>query len=195
MTQHINLLTRHKSRKGLSWLALWGAGALLIALAIVAVSAEFQLSKLRESEKRAQQTVTDLKAALERKSKNSDHDQSEAMARQMALLNGQINARREWADLLQKGELGNPAGYSQLLETLAVVHVEGVWLQGVDIAKGGQTLSISGKSLNGEAVMRYIAQVNEALKPMGVQFASVEIMQDAASEGAAKAGILNFRIY
>ena len=196
MTQHINLLSRRKASKDWSWLAIRGLVALLLALTGMALSTEWKLRELREAEAKAQQAVSEIKVALEKKRRDAGLEQSEAMARQMTLLQAQVDAKREWADLLQKGELGNPSGYSQLMETLAAVHVDGVWLQDVDMAKGGQALTIVGKSLSGEAVMRYIGQINDAFKPMGVQFSSVEITQESADAAAlSKAGILKFRIY
>lgn len=196
MTQHINLLSRRKTSKDWSWLAIRGLVALLLALTGMALSTEWKLRELREAEAKAQQALAEIKVTLEKKRRDAGLEQSEAMAQQMTLLQRQVDAKREWADLLQKGELGNPSGYSQLMETLAAVHVEGVWLQDVDMAKGGQALTIVGKSLSGEAVMRYIGQINDAFKPMGVQFSSVEIMQESADAGgSSKAGILKFRIY
>ena len=196
MVQHINLLTRRKSRKGILSLSLIVLGLLALALSAMAAKSEWQIQQLRQQEEKTQQAVADLKAALEKKRQTLGVAETEAMARQLDLLRSQVEARRDWADLLKKGELGNANGYSQWLETLAGVHVDGVWLQGVDIGKGGQTTSLQGKSLNADAVMRYIEQVNEAFKPMNVRFSSMEISQDAAAEQGAARSVptLSFKI-
>jgi len=122
---------------------------------------------------------------------------SEAMARQVALLQGELDARRDWVELLKKGELGNPLGYSQWLETLAAVHVDGVWLQGVSIGKAGQSVSISGKALTADAVLQYIDQLNASFKPMNVRFNSMEITQDAAGDAAPSRQLtsVSFKIF
>ena len=121
-------------------------------------------------------------------------DEFETFSRHKALERAIIKS----ADLLEKGELGYPGGYAQWLETLAAVHVDGVWLQGLDIGKAGQSVSISGKSLNADAVLRYIDQVNEAFKPMNVRFGAMEITQDPAASDPASArqtATLSFKIY
>ncbi len=145
-----------------------------------------------------QQTVADLRAAIDQKRQSLGLNESEAIARQVMQLRSQVETRRDWADLLKKGELGHANGYSQWLETLAGVHVDGVWLQGLEIDKGGQSVAVRGKSLNADAVMRYIEQVNEAFKPMNVRFTSMEITQDAvAAEPGAQRQVqtLTFKIY
>jgi hypothetical protein len=161
------------------------------------MATEWHLKGLQDAEAKTQQSIAGLQIALEKKRREAGLESKEAMARQTQLLRGQIESRRGWSDLLQKGELGSPQGYSQVLETLAELREEGVWLQGVEITKGGQSLVISGKSLTATAVMRYIDQVNEAFKPMGIQFSSMEISREAPSGDAAgspKAGILKFKI-
>ena len=196
MVQHINLLTRRKATKGALSLSLVALGLLTLVLGAMAAQSEWQIYQLRSQEEKTQQAVADLKVALEKKRQTLGLAETEAMARQVDLLRSQVDAKRDWAELLKKGELGSANGYSQWLETLASVHVEGVWLQGVDIGKGGQSMSLQGKSLNADAVMRYIEQVNEAFKPMNVRFSSMEITQDAAAEQGAARSVptLSFKI-
>lgn len=195
MVQHINLLSRRKVRKGLTALTLVALGVWVLVLAVMALTTEWQLQKQRQLEVKTRQSVSELRAALEKRRQETGADHSEALSRQIALLRDQVNAKRDWADLLQKGELGHPTGYSQWFETLAGVHVEGVWLQGMDIGKAGQSVSITGKSLNTDAVMRYIEQVNEAFKPMNVRFTSMEITQDGAATTARQPATLSFKIF
>jgi len=196
MIQHINLLSRRSRKKGLEWLMVLVVALALLAVAGFAGMTELRLQRLGESEAKTQQSIAELKATLEKKRRDAGFNDSQAMAQQSAALRGQIDARRDWSDLMQKGELGTPWGHSQLLEILASLHQDGIWLQGMEVSKGGQSISITGKSLNTEAVMRYIAQVNEAFKPMNIQFSSMEITQESATGDAAqKAGILKFKLY
>ena len=198
MVQHINLLTQRKAHKGFLNLAFIGLGLLVLMLAALAGMTEWRLQQQRQLQAQTRQTAADLRAAIEQKRQALGLNESEAMARQVMQLRSQVEAKREWADLLKKGELGTANGDSQWLETLAGVHVEGVWLQGLDIDKGGQSVSVRGKSLNADAVMRYIEQVNEAFKPMNVRFTSMEITQDAvAAEPGSQRQVqtLTFKIY
>ena len=195
MTQHINLLSQRRRTPGIDRLVL--PVFLLAALVLLglAASTEWRLYRLAETEARTEQSIADLKAVLLKKRRESGYDEIQAMAQQSAALRTQIDGRRAWADLMQKGELGSPLGHSPWLEALASLHEDGVWLQGVEVSKGGQAMSVSGKSLSTEAVMRYIGQVNEAFRPMGIQFSSIEITQEAASGEAVKAGVLKFKLY
>ncbi len=198
MVQHINLLTQRKVHKGFLNLALMGLGALILVLAALAGVAEWRLQQQIRLQAQTRQTVADLRAAIDQKRQALGLAESEAMQRQVLQLRSQVDAKRDWADLLQKGELGNAQGYSQWLETLAGVHVEGVWLQGLEIVKGGQNVSIQGKSLNADAVMRYIEAVNEAFKPMNVRFTAMEITQDATNTepgSPRQVQTLTFKIY
>ncbi len=195
MTQHINLLSQRRRTPGIDRLVL--PVFLLAALVLLglAASTEWRLYRLAETEARTEQSIADLKAVLLKKRRESGYDEIQAMAQQSAALRTQIDGRRDWADLMQKGELGSPLGHSPWLEALASLHEDGVRLQGVEVSKGGQAMSVSGKSLSTEAVMRYIGQVNEAFRPMGIQFSSIEITQEAASGEAVKAGVLKFKLY
>jgi Tfp pilus assembly protein PilN len=198
MIQHINLLSKRKKRRAFVWLAAWALVAVLLVLLGFALTTEWRLQRLRAAEARTQQSIAELRVALETKRREAGLEDSQALARQMATLRSQIEARRGWAELLQRGDLGSPQGYSRWLEVLAQVHEDGVWLQGLDIGKGGQAASVTGKATSAEAVMRYIAQVNEAFGPMGVQFSSMEIVQDASAADPAAVrspGILKFKIF
>jgi hypothetical protein len=195
MIQHINLLSQRRRIQGLDRLLTPLLVLAALALLGTAAATEWRLHRLAQTEARTEQTIADLKAVLAKKRQDSGFDEIQAMAQQSAALRTQMDARRDWADLMQKGELGSPLGHSPWLETLASLHEDGVWLQGVEVSKGGQAMSISGKSMGTESVMRYIGQVNEAFKPMGIQFSSIEITQEAASGDAAKAGILKFKLY
>lgn len=197
MVQHINLLSKRKTTKGWMTLAMAALGLWALVLVLFAAGFEWQLQQQRKLEAQTRQSISDLKAALDKKRREIGMANSEAMTRQIALLRGQLDAKREWVDLLQKGELGNPLGYSQWFETLASVHVDGVWLQGMDIGKGGQTVSVSGKALHADAVMRYIEQTNEAFKPLNVRFTSMEITQDASGDAnsSRQTATLSFKIF
>ena len=198
MIQYINLLSRRRSSLNLVWILIGVLGFAFLLMLGIAVDAELDLRRLRQAEEKTQQSIADLKIILDKKRQEAGLVDSEALSKQIALFRSQIESRHEWADLLNKGDLGNPFGYSHLLETLATVHVDGVWLQGVEVGKGGQTFAVTGKSLGTDAVISYIGRINEALKPMDIQLSSMEITQDAnAAEAASprKAGVLNFKIY
>ncbi len=58
-------------------------------------------------------------------------------------------------------------------------------------------MSVRGKALNADAVMRYIEQANEAFKPLNVRFTSMEITQDATGDASSgrQTATLSFKIF
>lgn len=198
MTQHINLL---RKRSGIQSIAALGPLVLPLLILVMLGFAghwEWRLMQLRESQAKSQQAIDGLRKALEMRRRAAGLNESEAMSREIATFKSQIEARRDWNDLLQKGELGTHLGYSGILRTLAGLHEDGVWLKGIDITKGGQMLSLSGNATNADAVVRYIAQVNEAFKPMNIQFSSMEIAREAPKTDTAPAGpagVLSFKLF
>lgn len=196
MIQHINLLTQRSRRQGYERLVFWAVFVAFVGLLAWAGNNELRLQRMVEAEAHMQQSVADLKLALEKRRRGDGATASQTLAEQINALRSQIDARRDWSDLMQKGELGTTVAYSQLLGVLTGLHQEGVWLQGLEVNKGSQSVIINGQSISTVAVTRYIEQVNEAFKPMNIQFSSIEITQEAATgESAPKAGILKFKIY
>jgi len=87
-------------------------------------------------------------------------------------------------NLLRSGG-GGSEGYSGHLTTLARISEDGVWLTGVKIGNAGKTVSLAGRSLRHESVLRYAQRLNEQFSAYGVQFTAVELTPDVAIEGAA----------
>lgn len=197
MVQHINLLTKHGSRRGFDWYAPRGVLLVLVLLLAFAGNSELHLQRLRETQARTEQSVTDLKASLERKRREVGLQDVEVINTQMAALRAQVETRRGWLELMQKGELGTPRGYVWFLEALAQTHEAGVWLRRVELAKGDQSVSIEGQALNTDAVMRYAEQINQGFKASGLQFSSMEIVQGATVGGqsSSSTGALKFKLF
>jgi hypothetical protein len=198
VVQHINLLTKHGTRKGFAWYAPRGVLLVLVALLAWTVNGEMHLNRLRQAQARTEQSIVDLKVTLERERREAGLQDLEVINAQIAALRTQLDARRGWLQLLQKGELGTPQGYAWVLQALAQTHEDGLWLRRVEMVKGGQSMGIEGNALDPDAVMHYADQLNQSFKSMGVQFSYMEMAQDAqdaAAANTAAAGVLKFKIY
>lgn len=201
MTQHINLLSKRTKVQSLVLLGPVLLPALILIMLISAGQTEWRLKQLRDEQASAQLKIEELKKVLESKRQVAGLNESQAMTREMTQLKALIEARKDWKEWLQKGELGAAQGYSGILRSLAGLREEGVWLTGVDITKGGQSLTLIGNATNADAVVRYIAQVNQAFKPLDIQFASMEITREvpkatsAPLSPAAAAGLLHFKLF
>ena len=87
-------------------------------------------------------------------------------------------------DLLRGGGSGSD-GYSGHLMTLARISEDGVWLTGIKIDNAGKTVSLAGRSLRNESVLRYAQRLNEQFSAYGVQFSAVDLKPELAKESAA----------
>lgn len=197
MIQHINLLRKRRAKRGAVWLAVRGMALVFVLLVAVGLENEYTIFQLRESDQQAQATIDSLTQELGQLRRVMGLEEQQASAKQANVMRSEIDARHDWMEWIQKGELGTINGYSGLMQTLAAIHEEGVWLQGVDMSSG-KTMVISGRALNNDMLMRYANQVTQTLKPQDYTFTALEITRENASNSVdTKAGsnILNFKLY
>ncbi len=199
MTQYINLITRHRARKNLAFLASGVLGALLLAFVIWGGVAEYNLHALSQSTQEAQQTVAALQAELQEKRHEAGFEDVQALIKESADMQRRMDEHRMLMQVVQKGDLGNLQGHALTLQTLATMTQTGVWLQGVEVSKAGQSMRITGTALNSAAVMQYAEQLNLAFKPMGTEFTSLDLSKEVwdgeGMPGAVNLNVIKFKLY
>jgi hypothetical protein len=84
------------------------------------------------------------------------------LQREVERLSRELENGRRLKQALASGSLGNTAGFSSYFEALARGHVDGAWLTGIGIARGGGQLSLSGKTIDPELVPLYLRRLGEA---------------------------------
>jgi hypothetical protein len=62
-----------------------------------------------------------------------------------------------------------------------------VWVTSMQRRRGGGEVVLTGRALSSDAVMQYVRRLNEAFKPLGVHFNSVELAPEGASAPGAPA--------
>ncbi len=186
MSRQINLLVLAQAAPELSALrALSGLGAMLALFLGYAVIAWIAAAPLRDA---AALNNADLAAA---KIELKALEQKISARPRLADIVAQINALKWQADESQqilnllRGGGGGSEGYSGHLATLARISEDGVWLTGVKIGNAGKTVSLAGRSLRQESVLRYAQRLNGEFAAYGVQFSEVELTPEGAKEGAA----------
>ena len=197
MTQHINLLTRHRARKSMAWLATRGLTGLMVVFVGLSVYTEVSLQRLNTVHSEEQQEMFALRAELQKKRRDAGIEDAQVLAKESAAMRSTMDEHRDLMQVVQKGEVGGLQGHSGFLEVLALIQQPGVWLQGVDVSKAGQAMSISGAAITTAAVIQYAEQLSQAFKAMGVEFSSLEISKDDASGAAAlpKGSPIKFKLY
>ncbi len=197
MTQHINLLTRHRARQSMAWFATRGLTGLLGLFVLWALVTEVGLQKLSLANDDVQQTMLTLKAELEAKRREAGLEDAQALAKESAGLRRRMEEHLVLMQLVQKGELGSLAGHSRVIQVLASTPQPGVWLQGVDITSAGQHLNVLGYANSTAAVMQYAEQLNRSFQTMNIEFSSLEMSTEDVSATATspKSSAIKFRLH
>jgi hypothetical protein len=197
MTQHINLLSRRRSGKSLSWLITRGLTGLIIVFVVWGGLAEVNLQRLAATEQETQNAVTALWTELQISRRNAGLEDAQVLNAESAQMRRTMNERPELVQVVQRGEVGSLQGHAGVLQTLASIPQPGVWLQAVEVSKAGQAIKISGSALTSAAVIQYAEQLNQSFKPAGIEFSALEISKEDAPKagGGAKASPIKFKLY
>ena len=183
MSQQINLLVQEAVAPALSALrSLIGFGVMLAAFLGYAAIAWLGTARLGDTVAQSDAQVAAEKAALQAvEQKLTARPKLADILAQIDALKALAGESQEVVNLLRSGA-GGSEGYSGHLATLARISEEGVWLTGVKIGNGGKTVSLAGRSLHHESVLRYAQRLNEQFSSYGVQFTAVELTPDVAKE-------------
>ena len=188
MSKQINLLVQEAIAPELSALrALIGLGVILAAFLGYAAFAWLGTARLGDTVAQSDAQMAAEKAALQAlEQKLAARPKLADIVAQIDALKAQAGESQEIVNLLRSGG-GGSEGYSGHLAALAGISEDGVWLTGVKIGNAGKTVSLAGRSLRHESVLRYAQRLNEQFSAYGVQFTAVELTPDVAKEGAAGA--------
>ena len=87
----------------------------------------------------------------------------------------QLAALRHVSGVLQRGELGDTAGYAGYFQAFARQGVPGLWLTSVSIA--GKDIGLKGRTLDPALVPGYIGRLTQEPLLQGKSFSSLQIQQ------------------
>jgi hypothetical protein len=104
------------------------------------------------------------------------------LAAQIAALEPQTRVSKDLLARMKNGELGSIDGYGKQLVTLASIAQPGIWLTSISISNAGRSVLLEGRALKKEQVMRYVRQLNNAMKKFEMQFSEVDIVQISPSQ-------------
>lgn len=97
------------------------------------------------------------------------------IAAEIAALKSRAAEAQDLVERVRKGELGTLDGFSGHFLGLAKIGEPGIWLTGVKIHESGKNVSIEGRSLEAESVLRYANEVNRQVVPFGATVSNVEM--------------------
>ncbi len=165
-------------------LGLVAAGALLLA-AYGAV----KTSQLAQHAAAGKATVAAAEARLAKVTAEfPPRQKSKDLEAEVARMQGELKSLREVQSVLERGELGNTAGYSEYWRAFARQSVHGVWLTGVTVVGAGKEIGLEGRALQPELVPGYIQRLTHEPVLQGKTFGSLEISRPGAPAGVQAPG-------
>lgn len=170
MAQQINLYVKPPALSLPVVLTLLAVGVAWIGLIGWAVANELRVAT-RESERQEVLAATQgVQSQVAEKRVALGLPDAESQRKEISELRAKISANRDLIAQLDKGELGTRSGHSKALEAVALAGQKGLWLTALDITKSGQSLAVSGRAYDSDAVVRYSRRLNETMKNRGIDF-------------------------
>ena len=167
----------------LSLLVLVGGIAALASygqMQTAALAAQARDGAVRLEQKGARLASVNAEFAPRQKNKELDAEIAEAQSQLLAL--------RNISRVIERGELGDTAGYAGYFKALARQSVPGLWLTGVTVSGGGRDIGIRGRSTDPATVPGYLARLTGEPLMQGKAFASLSISEPAPVRTAGADG-------
>jgi hypothetical protein len=185
MTQQINLLIQKQLKPRISAERAIIALVLLLAASLTYAFIERrQTSKIVESADRGAKQLVAQKAAVKLlEQRIATRPKGDELNAEVAYLRELSASKQRVLEALRAGTGGSDAGYHGHLVALARVSENGVWLSGLRISEGGTKVSVTGRSLTQEGVIRYAQRLNEQFAPFGAKFTTLDITAPTAAPG------------
>ena len=167
----------------LSLLVLVGGIAALASygrMQTAGLEAQASAGAMQLERKQARLASVNLDFAPRQKNKDLDAEIAEAQA--------QLAALRDISRVIERGELGDTAGYAGYFKALARQSIAGLWLTGVSVSGGGRDIGIRGRTTDPATVPGYLARLTGEPLMQGKSFASLSISQPAKVDTAGADG-------
>jgi hypothetical protein len=153
-------------------------GALVLVLAAAGGYAKMRVlrleSEVAQGEARVQKAQKRLEAAT---ATFTPRTKDGALEAQVAQAQGERDALRRVADVIEQGDLGNTRGYAEYFRALARQSVDGLWLTGVTIGGAGTEIGVRGRALDAALVPGYLARLRNEQVLQGKPVGSMQIGQ------------------
>ncbi len=179
MSQQINLyqpIFRKEEKKFSTVAMLQSVG--LVAIGVMALYAFtwWQTGALRDELKRVEQNhAAASKRLADASEKFGPHKGPSALDSEISRLEGEIVAKQQIQEILQRGIFSNTSGFSDYLASFARQRIPGVWLTGFDITGAAEQMSLSGRTTDPELVPRYMQKLSLEKRLSGIEFRTFQM--------------------
>jgi Tfp pilus assembly protein PilN len=192
LTQQINLFNpafeQKKELFGAAAMAQ-GLGLLVIGVVALAFHGSQRVAALKKEVDGAARQLEQKKARLATvRTEFAPRKKNAALEAEVAEAEAQLASLQRIAGVLERGELGNTAGYSEYFKAFARQHADGLWLTGVAIVGAGNEISVRGRALDPSQVPGYLGRLTHEKIMQGKAFGSLQISQPQPVRTVAKDG-------
>lgn len=198
MSQQINLFNTQllKQRKLVSAVDIARVlGGVVVVAVLLAAYGAWTSSQLQRQVKAGEASLAERVARLEQVNRDfPPREKNKELEATVQRMQAELAALRAAQAIIERGDLGNRAGYSEYFRAFARQRVDGVWLTGVTLAGPGNDIGVQGRALRPELVPGYIQKLTREAVLQGKGFASVEIGRPAAEHEKAVAPFVEFRL-
>ena len=179
MSQQINLFNPIflKQKKYFSAVAMVQALG-LIALGAVCISAYsgYQSANVSKEEAGTFAQLTVVQAELNKvNAEYAPHPKNQTIENSVAKADLEVKSLQQVFNTLEKGDIGNTAGYSAYLSAFSRQIVDGLWLTGFSIIGAGNEMDLRGRALRPELVPFYIGRLKNETVMQGKTFSTLDI--------------------
>lgn len=194
MTRQINLYNpalRIKRQTLTARRLLAGLGVLVLLIAGYASVLRWQNAQLSNESKAVAAELRQRQEELARVSGElSQRKVSKPVEAQLVRAEALLKGREQISKALESGALGSTEGFSEFLRAFARQTAPGLWLTGLQIAEGGRTVTLEGRTLNPDLIPGYIKMLSmePALRGRSFEALNVRLSADDKTENRAGTG-------
>jgi hypothetical protein len=151
-------------------------GVLALGLLGVSVAAKLHLASLQaQADQGAAQLERTQKRLASVSAEFTPRQQDPKLAEELSLAQSELLDLKDVAGVIERGELGDTAGYAEYFRALARQSVDGLWLTGVNIVGAGVDFGVRGRAMDPALVPGYLGRLRNERVMQGKPVASLQI--------------------
>jgi hypothetical protein len=179
MSQQINLyqpIFRKEEKKFSTVAMLQSVGLVVIGVVALYAFTWWQAGALKNELKRVDQNhAAASKRLADATGKFGQRKGPSSLDSEVARLEGEIVAKQQIQEILQRGIFSNTQGFSEYFASFARQRVPGVWLTGFDITGAAEQMVLAGRTTNPELVPRYMQKLSSEKTLSGIEFRTFQM--------------------
>ena len=180
--QQINLYQAAFQKKGVMVSAqqvLFAGAGLLVLLIGVTMFYYIQIMQLESEVEVAKSEQLDKTSQLETLQKQVQaRSKSKKVLNNIETLTIEIANKQKVLQILSNQKFGNTKGFTEHVKGLARQRVDGMWLTGISISRGGEHLALTGLTQQAKLLPQYLQKLSSEEAFLGKEFETLSILRN-----------------